>query len=100
MLAMLLMLQVAGPPGDEVAPVLRSRRCAPANGDEITVCATDPDAYRLAELTPPPGTMRRPIKARASATLAPGVKVVGAAEPEATKEGTFMRAMAHVTIAF
>ena len=45
MLAVLLLAQVAGPPGDE--PQLTAPVECVRDAEEITVCAGDPDAYRI-----------------------------------------------------
>jgi hypothetical protein len=45
MLTVLLLAQVAGPPGDE--PVLTATAECTRDAEEIVVCAGDPDAYRL-----------------------------------------------------
>ena len=45
MLTMLLLAQVAGPPGDE--PVLTAQAECVRDAEEIVVCAGDPGAYRI-----------------------------------------------------
>ena len=55
MLALLLLLQVAGPP-DAQKPLVRQPRCAPTEDDEVVVCARPGESlYRLKPLPPRPG---------------------------------------------
>lgn len=100
MIALLMLIQsFVGPPDDSApAPITRQQRCAPADGDEITVCARDPDADRLGTL--PPIERQAPVRAEVRKQVAPGATVSAAAKPVTTKEGTFMRAMVGVDIAF
>lgn len=98
MIALLMLIQsFVGPPDDSApTPVTRQHRCSPAEGDEITVCARDAD--RLGTL--PPVQRQAPVRAEVRKQIAPGASVSAAARPVTTKEGTFMRAMVGVDIAF
>lgn len=102
MIALLMLIQsFVGPPDDSAPtpqPITRQQRCTRAEGDEITVCARDPDADRLGAL--PSIERQAPLRAEVRKQIAPGATVSAAAKPVATKEGTFMRAMVGVDIAF
>lgn len=102
MIALLMLIQsFVGPPDDSApAPAIPQRPapCAPSTGDEITVCARDPDADRLGEL--PPIQRQAPLRAEARKQIAPGATISAAAKPTTTKEGTFLRATVGVDIAF
>lgn len=102
MIALLMLIQsFVGPPDDSATAApspQRQAHCAPADGDEITVCARDPNADRLGKL--PPIERQAPVRAEVRKQVAPGATVSAAAKPVATKEGTFMRAMVGVDIAF
>lgn len=91
----LLALQVSGPPGDEQPPAARGASDCARDTEEIVVCASDPDAYRLRQVE----TTQRSAIPRASGRIAPGVTASADAQPGGGNT-VVPRIMAGVRIAF